>query len=175
MNSGRVVGLLLIGGAVLICLLGAIVVLPRMAADGPERLTAAAAALGLGLAAIVALPLAGIGVFMLVRSTAEAKTDVAAQKQRRLLDMVTSRGQLPLSDAAVELQVPRDEVKNWIYRLVGLGAFTGYINWDEGVLYSAQASQLRELTKCKNCGGELKLAGKGVVKCPYCGTEYFLT
>ena len=75
---------------------------------------------------------------------------------------------------AVELQVPRDEVKNWIYRLVGLGVFTGYINWDDGVLYSAQASKLRELTNCKKCGGEVKLVGKGVVKCPYCGTEYFL-
>jgi hypothetical protein len=58
--------------------------------------------------------------------------------------------------------------------LVGLGVFTGYINWDDGVLFSAQASQLRDLTQCKKCGGAVKLVGKGVVKCPYCGTEYFL-
>ena len=77
-------------------------------------------------------------------------------------------------DAAVELQVPREELKHWIYRLVGLGVFTGYINWDDGLLFSAQASQLRNLTNCKKCGGEVKLVGKGVVKCPYCGTEYFL-
>jgi hypothetical protein len=133
-----------------------------------------AAVLGLAIAIIVALPLAGIGVFMIVRGGQEAKTDVVAQKQRRLLDMVATRGELPIADAAVELQVPRDELKNWIYRLVGLGVFTGYINWDDGVLFSAQASQLRDLTRCKKCGGEVKLAGKGVVKCPYCGTEYFL-
>jgi predicted RNA-binding Zn-ribbon protein involved in translation (DUF1610 family) len=42
-------------------------------------------------------------------------------------------------------------------------------------LYSSDASNLRGLEKCKNCGGEIKLAGKGVVVCPFCGTEYFLT
>jgi hypothetical protein len=171
MNTGRVIGLLLVIGAVAVCLLGSAVVVPRYS---QEELTLSAAVLGLAVAAIIALPLLGIGVFMIMRGGQEAKTDVIAQKQRRLLDMVTTRGELPMNDAAVELQVSRDELKNWIYRLVGLGVFSGYINWDDGVLFSAQASQLRNLTNCKKCGGEVKLAGKGVVKCPYCGTEYFL-
>lgn len=171
MNSGRVVGLLLVLGAVAVCLVGTAVVAPRYM---QEELTLSAAVLGLALAAIIALPLVGIGVFMIMRGQQEAQTDVLAQKQRRLLDMVTTRGELPINDAAVELQVSRDELKNWIYRLVGLGVFSGYINWDDGILFSAQASQLRDLTNCKKCGGEVKLAGKGVVKCPYCGTEYFL-
>lgn len=171
MNSGRLVGVLLILGGLAVCLLGAAVTLPRVAS---QELTLSAAILGLAIAVIVALPLAGIGVFMIVRGGQDTKTEVVAQKQRRLLDMVTTRGELPIADAAVELQVPRDELKNWIYRLVGLGVFTGYINWDDGILFSAQASQLRDLTRCKKCGGEVKLAGKGVVKCPYCGTEYFL-
>jgi hypothetical protein len=170
MNTGRLAGVLMIAGGLAVCLLGAAVTLPRVG----RGLDLAAAILGMAIAAIVALPLAGIGVYMIVRGGQEAKTDVVAQKQRRLLDMVTTRGELPIADAALELQVPRDELKNWIYRLVGLGVFTGYINWDDGVLFSAQASQLRDLTRCKKCGGEVKLAGKGVVKCPYCGTEYFL-
>ena len=170
MNSGRLVGGLLLLGALVVCLLGAAVTFPRVG----HGLDLPAAILGMAIAVIVALPLAGIGVFMIVRGGQEAKTDVVAQKQRRLLDMVSSRGQLPIADAAVELQVPRDELKNWIYRLVGLGVFTGYINWDDGLLFSAEASQLRNLTNCKKCGGEVKLVGKGVVKCPYCGTEYFL-
>jgi hypothetical protein len=170
MNAGRLGGALLLLGGLAVCLLGAAVTLPR----GGHGLDLPAAILGMVIAVIVALPLAGIGVFMMVRGGQEAKTDVVAQKQRRLLDMVTTRGELPMADAAVELQVPRAELKNWIYRLVGLGVFTGYINWDDGILFSAQASQLRDLTRCKKCGGEVKLAGKGVVKCPYCGTEYFL-
>lgn len=170
MNAGRVAGILMLLGGLAVCLIGAAVTLPRVG----RGLDLPAAILGLAIAAIVALPLAGIGVFMIVRGGAEAQTEVVAQKQRRLLDMVTTRGQLPMADAAVELQVPRDELKNWVYRLVGLGVFTGYINWDDGILFSAQAAQLRDLTQCKKCGGEVKLAGKGVVKCPYCGTEYFL-
>jgi len=170
MNMGRLGGALLLLGGLAVCLLGAAVTLPRIG----HGLDLPAAILGMVIAVIVALPLAGIGVFMMVRGGQEAKTDVVAQKQRRLLDMVSAHGQLPIADAAVELQVPRDELKNWIYRLVGLGVFTGYINWDDGILFSAQASQLRDLTTCKKCGGEVKLVGKGVVKCPYCGTEYFL-
>ena len=171
MNTGRLGGSLLVLGGLAVCLIGAAVTLPRVG----HGLDLPAAILGLAIAAIVALPLAGIGVFLIVRGGQEAQTDVTAQKQRRLLDMVTTRGQLPIADAAVELQVPRDELKNWIYRLVGLGVFAGYINWDDGILYSAQVSQLRDLTQCKKCGGEVKLVGKGVVKCPYCGTEYFLS
>jgi hypothetical protein len=170
MNAGRLGGALLLLGGLAVCLLGAAATLPRIG----HGLDLPAAILGLVIAAIVALPLAGIGVFMVVRGGQEAKTDVVAQKQRRLLDMVSAHGELAMADAAVELQVPRDELKIWIYRLVGLGVFTGYINWDDGILFSAQASQLRDLTRCKKCGGEVKLAGKGVVKCPYCGTEYFL-
>jgi len=48
------------------------------------------------------------------------------------------------------------------------------VNWDEGMLYSEQASELRERSTCAVCGGQLELAGQGVIRCPYCSTEYFL-
>jgi hypothetical protein len=75
---------------------------------------------------------------------------------------------------AIELQTTRDQVQAMIHELVGLGLFSGYINWEKGMLYSREASQLRNLDRCLNCNGQLALAGKGVVTCPYCGTEYFL-
>jgi len=62
-----------------------------------------------------------------------------------------------------------------VHQLVGLQVFSGYVNWDKGVIYSADAGNLRDLENCKNCGGEIKLVGKGVVTCKFCGTEYFLT
>ena len=89
--------------------------------------------------------------------------------------MVKTRGQAPIADLVFELKSTRDEVQGWIHDLVGLGIFSGYVNWDEGILYSIEASQLRDLTRCKHCGGEVQLAGKGVVRCAYCGTEYFLS
>jgi tRNA(Ile2) C34 agmatinyltransferase TiaS len=79
-----------------------------------------------------------------------------------------------VAEVALELNATRDQVKDYIYDLVGKGLFTGYINWEEGVLYSKQASELREGRKCPNCGGELELVGRGVISCPYCGTDIFL-
>jgi len=46
--------------------------------------------------------------------------------------------------------------------------------WDEGTLYSREAAQLHG-HKCPSCGGAVELAGKGVVGCPFCGAEIFLT
>jgi tRNA(Ile2) C34 agmatinyltransferase TiaS len=73
------------------------------------------------------------------------------------------------------MQIGQDEIKSLVHKLVGLQVFSGYINWDKGVLYSDEAQQLRELDKCRNCGGEIQLAGKGVMTCKYCGTEYFVS
>ena len=58
--------------------------------------------------------------------------------------------------------------------LVGKNLFSGAINWQDGILYSKQASQMKADHKCPNCGGILELAGKDVIKCPFCGAEVFL-
>jgi tRNA(Ile2) C34 agmatinyltransferase TiaS len=72
------------------------------------------------------------------------------------------------------VNAPRELVKEWIYTLVRNERFSGYINWDEDVLYSAEASRIREAGRCPQCGGDLGLAGKGVIRCDYCGAEIFL-
>ena len=154
--------------------LGLIGVLWLGAGIAAGRMQITGAIFGFGLLAVVVLPLLGAGVFLLVRSGQEAKAGVETAQMRKILDVVKSRGEVPLSDLTLELNSNRDQVKNWIYTLVGMGIFSGYVNWDEGVLYSTDASQLRGLERCRHCGGEVKLAGKGVVTCPYCGTEYFL-
>jgi len=87
--------------------------------------------------------------------------------------MVLTQGRLAVADAALELDVTRDEVKAFVYDLVGKGLFTGYINWSDGILYARDASEMRT-NKCPNCGGVRELVGKGVVRCPYCGSELFL-
>jgi hypothetical protein len=114
------------------------------------------------------------GIYFFLKGGREVQVQSAMETQRRLIDIVKSRGEADVHQLAVELQTPIAEVKNLIHQLVGLGVFSGYVNWESGTLYSADAKALRELSKCKNCGGELKLVGKGVITCPYCGTEYFL-
>jgi hypothetical protein len=95
-------------------------------------------------------------------------------RQSQLAAVVVARGQIHLHDLEQELRAPRDLVREWVYELVKRGEFTGYINWDDGILYSAEAYQLTEAGKCPNCNGELALAGKGVIRCAYCGSEIFL-
>lgn len=161
----------MLGAAALVVLVGALwlgggVVEGRMRVSG--------ALLGAALLLVVIVPLLAGGIFMLVRSGREAVEEAERAELRKILDMVKSRGQLPISDLVLELGASRDEVQDMIHSLVGMGVFSGFINWEEGVLYSEAASGLRGLERCKHCGGQVKLAGKGVMTCPYCGTEYFL-
>ena len=90
------------------------------------------------------------------------------------MNIVLTRGQVSISDLVLELGATTDQVKAWIYDLVGKGLFSGYVNWNDGVLYSRQAGEMRASRKCPNCGGEQAFAGKGVITCPYCGSDLFL-
>ena len=101
-------------------------------------------------------------------------TDALEKKHLGLLGMVKTRGQVPLEDLADELRVPEELTKEWIYALVQQGRFTGYINWDDGMLYSAEAEKLRTAGSCPGCGSQMGLGGKGVIRCEHCGLEIFL-
>lgn len=169
---GRILGIILIIGGIIV----GIIIISLMGVYRSEgSLSGGAAVLGSAIGFIVlVLPQWGIGGFLLWKGGREADTAVQANKQRQLLNMVKTRGQIAISDLVIEMQSSQDEVNQMLHELVGMGLFSGYVNWDEGMLYSEQASALRELTNCLNCNGELELAGKGVIRCPYCGTEYFL-
>ncbi|MBA2759887.1 MAG: hypothetical protein H0U38_09385, partial [Chloroflexia bacterium] len=108
------------------------------------------------------------------RGNAEAQELGEVANQRKLLDMVKTRGQLNIDDAVLELNSTRDDVQNDLHALVGRGLFSGYVDWDKGVLYSVEARELSGRKTCPNCGGPVELAGKGLIKCPYCGAEIFL-
>lgn len=172
MNSSRLVGLGLTIAGVVVAVLAGLWIASQVSSGVWSSATPFMAA---GVAFIPVALLVGFGIYLYVRGGAQDKQDSEMQKQRRLLDIVKSRGQVSVSDIAVEMAVPVAQVQDMVHQLVGLQVFSGYVNWDDGVLYSAQASQLRQLDKCKNCGGEITLAGKGVVVCKYCGTEYFLS
>lgn len=140
-----------------------------------EKLEASGAVFGGALfAMVVALPLIGAGVYMIRKGGDEERDLTRVREQRRLLDMVKTQGQVQISDIVLELNATTERVKNDIYDLVGRGLFSGYVNWDEGKLYSVDASALRDQSNCPNCGGQLELGGKGIIRCPYCGSEIFI-
>lgn len=173
-GSGRVVGIILIAFGVVACLVAGIWAAAEM--SGAETsLSVGGAALGLAIVFfVITAPAVGVGAYLFVKGRKEASELAEVEKERQLLNIVLSRGQVSIADLVLELKTDRDQVKAWIYDLVGKGLFSGYINWEEGVLYSRQAGNMRETQKCPNCGGEQAYAGKGVIVCPYCGSELFL-
>ncbi|MCB0167923.1 MAG: hypothetical protein KDI79_27090 [Anaerolineae bacterium] len=141
---------------------------------GAEQGTTSGAVLGIVLSLFVALVPVGGGIFLLVRSRSETASQADSARLRKILDVVKTRGQVDISDLVFELNTTTDQVRSDLYQMVGMGVFSGYVNWDKGVIYSQDASQLRGRTTCPNCGGQLELGGKGVITCPYCGTDIFL-
>ncbi|MBI3942662.1 MAG: zinc ribbon domain-containing protein [Chloroflexi bacterium] len=168
--SGRVTGIILLAIGLIVAL-GAVVWLGSGISEGTLR--GSGFALGLVIVLILVLPLVGGGIYLMVKGQSEAKEYAEIEKERKVLNMVETQGQVKVADVALELKTNRDQVKEYIYDLVGKGLFTGYINWNDGVLYAKTASEV-STTKCPNCGGVRELVGKGVVKCPYCGAEIFI-
>ena len=74
-----------------------------------------------------------------------------------------------------ELNATKDKVQHRIFtELVGRGLFSGYVDWNKGMLFSVEAPNCkgREVSELRR---PARLAGKGLIKCPYCGAEIFLT
>jgi ribosomal protein S27AE/uncharacterized membrane protein YfcA len=165
-------GLILIGIGIVIGVAVGAWLLAGLTEDS-MRLTGALLGFVLLLLFIVA-PLVGGGIFILSKNRSEERELAHVRDQRALLDIVKTRGQVQISDLVIELKSTRDKVQQNLHDLVGKGLFSGYVDWDKGVLYSVEASQLNGRKSCPNCGGQLELAGKGLIKCPYCGAEIFL-
>ncbi|CAN5722225.1 hypothetical protein BH23CHL2_BH23CHL2_26240 [soil metagenome] len=119
-------------------------------------------------------PLVGVGGFIFVRARSESRQLSRAAVQRRLIARIDLAGEIAVADLALESGLTRDEVRENLVELVSRGLFSGYVDWNRGRLFARQAAELRELRNCQSCGSELRLAGKGLVRCPFCGTEYFL-
>lgn len=171
-SSGKTVGFILIGVGVA---LGLAVGVWLLAAINDGSTGTSGAALGLVLLLFfVVLPLVGGGIFILSKATAEERELVHIRRQRELLSVVSTRGQVAVSDLVLELKSSVDQVKKDLHDVVGRGLFSGYVDWDKGMLYSVEASKLNGRQTCPNCGGQVELAGKGLIRCPYCGAEIFL-
>ncbi len=123
-------------------------------------------------ALLLAGPLIALGLYTLNKGQGEAAEEKVIAKQRKLLNLVQTQGSVSLSVAAVELDVTREEIKQLVYDLVGKQLFSGYIDWDKQELHSVELSKVKS-GACPKCGGKLEVAGKGLVKCPYCGSEVF--
>jgi hypothetical protein len=168
--SGKVLGpILVVVGIVLFVAVAAFLTVGR----ANNQLGSAGMALGLVLMLVVVLPLVAAGVVLYVKGSREAAEMAEVEKEKKLLGLIEARGKVSLAEAALDLGEARDNVKNYVYDLVAKGLFSGYANWKDGFFMSQKAGAMPK-NNCPNCGGQLELAGKGTVQCPYCGTEIFL-
>jgi hypothetical protein len=172
-SSGKMIGLGMIAAGLILGVAGGAWLLSGMNEDKLEQ---SGAIFGLILLlGVVVLPLVGGGIFFMRKGAQEEEQLAKINEQRRLLDIVSTRGQVSIADLVLELKSSRDEVEKNLNELVGRGLFSGYVDWNKGMLYSVEASKLQGAQFCPNCGGKLELAGKGVVTCPYCGVQIFLS
>jgi predicted transcriptional regulator/uncharacterized Zn-finger protein len=129
-------------------------------------------ATAMGFIILVILP-ALIGAYMFINGGKEEKEMKKVEIEQKILNAVETRGTVKVNQLIVETGLTKDTFRDYLEDLVGKGLFTGYVDWKGGKLVSADMAKL-DMHKCPNCGAPLELAGKGVVRCPYCGTEIFL-
>ena len=140
-----------------------------------EDVTGGGRTLGILLALIVLAPIFGVGFYLFRKGSVEKTQYAHVQQEKKILNMVLTQGQVTIAQLVAELEQPREEINEMIRDLVGKQLFSGAINWDKGVLYSVESQQLTDGRTCPNCGSQVEFAGKGLIVCPYCGTEVFLT
>jgi len=172
-SSGKLVGLGMIAAGAILGIAGSAWLISGM---NEEKLEKSGAIFGLILLlGVVVIPLVGGGICFTRKGSLEEKQMAKIDLQRQLLNIVSTRGQVSISDLVLEMHSSRDQVEKDLNELVGRGLFSGYVDWNKGMLYSVEASKLQGAQFCPNCGGKLELAGKGVVTCPYCGAQIFLS
>lgn len=96
------------------------------------------------------------------------------EKQRYLLAMVNIQGKAELDSLAKDLKVSRTLLRQWIYALAQRGQLHGFVDWAAGTVYSQVVEKVLAQNLCPHCGGQLDVAGKGLIECAYCGVEMFL-
>ena len=167
-ENGRIVGLIIL-------MIAGVLFVGWTAVVATSDTTTGGLIVGLFLAMLVCVPLAGIGFYLFRRGQQEESEFAQVAKEKKILNMVLTQGQVTVQEIIVELQQPREDVEDMIRHLVGKQLFSGAINWDQGILFSIESQNLTDGRKCPNCGGEVEFAGKGLIQCPWCGSEVFLT
>lgn len=97
-----------------------------------------------------------------------------AQKQKQLGSIIQARGQATTQELSEALKAPENLIRRWLYQLVRLGHFSGYVDWETHTVYSRQRASLTGQELCPNCAATLKLVGQGVIGCQFCGAEIFI-
>jgi hypothetical protein len=175
-GSGRIIGVVLIGLA-LVGLAGVAIWIFTAVNQTGSGMSGGGAGLTMGCALLFAAIVAGVGIWFFISGCSETSQFAEVEKEKQILNMVQTQGTVSIANISLETNMPLDKVKTALYDLVGKGLFTGYVDWKGGKLVSADAGKLRQQVAtgtCPNCGAPQVVAGKGVIRCDYCGAEFFI-
>ena len=107
-GQGRTIGIILIAIAVVVLLASVVWLLAEPATGAGGK------ALGLLLVLLVlVLPLGGGGVYLLTKGRQESAEYAEIAKQKKILNMVLAQGKVTLSEVALELNTPMDQVEDY--------------------------------------------------------------
>lgn len=172
MNQSKLIArIIIVAGSLWIIALGALF----YSGLNSGELDRSAAIMGLIMFAVIPAGVAFIVAAVIhARGAREDRELHQLRLEQEILQRVGTRGEVMLGDVVNELGVPKHQVEQAVYAVVGKNLFTGYVDWKSGRLISVEASQLPS-DRCPNCGGEMELAGRGVARCAHCGTDIFLS
>jgi hypothetical protein len=169
--AGKTIGILVIVLGVALGTIPALVLLPNLL-NG--KLSGGGFMVCEGPALLLALVVGAVGIYLMLSGKKEQAEQIEVEKEKLILNMIDTRGKIKIAEVAIEMNITADQVSYYIYDLVGKKLFTGFVDWKGGILQSIEATKIPQ-HNCPNCGGQVELVGKGVVKCPYCGSEIFLS
>jgi hypothetical protein len=96
------------------------------------------------------------------------------EKQRKMVSILETQGKVYFEALSQELKINRSELRQWIYTQAQRGQLHGFTDWAGGWVYSRPVNApWKDTNRCPHCGGQLDLAGKGVIECMYCKVEVF--
>ncbi len=172
MNSGRLLGIVLSVMGFTIAVAAGLYLAVRLSRS---ELDVTGVLVGAGLAFIPVALLAGAGLYIYAQNARreEPEPESTMRQQRDLVDWLRSQGHISLDDAAQRLNVEVDAVRAIVRELIGLRVFSGYVDWQSGVLYQVETERLRAMHDCQTCGSPIDVPENGVVGCKGCQTEYF--
>lgn len=140
-----------------------------------HAVTQPGALLGFILFALIPfLGLTSVGLYLFFSGRAEQRTLSRIEQKEYLLGLIKAHGKISLKEIMAQMNLRPQEVSAFIYELVQMGLFAGYINWKNETFFSQDASALELQKNCPQCGAIRELAGKGAILCSHCGAESFL-
>ena len=89
--------------------------------------------------------LAGYGTYQYIQAGEEPDEIplIDVRQQRELVDLIHERGMITITEAAQVLDISERDVKDAIRQLFELEIFTGYVDWDNNVVYSQRTKRLK--------------------------------